>query len=223
MPSVPTFRAAPHLPEPANDAVPVGTADVRFRLTVPALDFEQYLAMQAVMASRHMRKPAIDPGLAWLGGIALVGGGLIVAAFMLGVTSGLYIDVKSWEWSAHIGGGPLLVAIAAVAGLAYAAAAMRHGPTFIAYATAIHAAGRDSFGPQDLEFGEDGIRCTNPAGFQHVRWSAVSDLILEQGVWYIVLQGSAAIWLPEATIRGSADPDGLRALLKARAGRSAAA
>jgi hypothetical protein len=218
MPSVPTFRAAPHLPEPANDAVPAETADVRFRLAVPALGFDQYLAMQAVMANRHMRKPAVDPGLVWLIAIALVGAALIAASFMFGVASGLYVDVKAWGWSTHIGGGPLLIVAAVIAGLAYCAAVMRNGPTFLAYAAALHAEGRDLFGPQELELTDDGIRATNGTGVHFVRWGAISDLILDQDVWYVVLQGSAAIWLPETAIRAAADPDGLRAFLKAQAG-----
>jgi hypothetical protein len=218
MPSVPTFRTAPHLPEPANDATPADSGAVQFRLAVPALGFDQYLAMQAAMASRHMRMPVIDPGLVWLIAIVLVTGGLIAASFMLGVTSGLYVDVKAWEWSTHIGGGPLLIGVAAIAGLAYAAAATRNGPTFLAYAAALHAEGRDLFGPQELELTDDGIRATNGTGSHFVRWSAITGLILDQGVWYLVLQGSAAIWLPETAIRATPDPDGLRAFLKAQAG-----
>jgi hypothetical protein len=217
MPSVPTFHAAPHLPAAANDAVPADTGAAAFRLAVPALGFDQYLAMQAVMASRHMRKPAIDPGLIWLLAIGLVGGALIAASFMLGIASGLYVDVKAWEWSTHLGGGPLLIGIAAVAGLSYFAAVTRNSGTFLRYAAALHAEGRDLFGPQQLELTEDGIRSTNGTGTQFVRWSAITDLILDEGVWYVVLQGSAAIWLPEAAIRATADPDGLRAFLKARA------
>jgi hypothetical protein len=216
MPSVPSFRATSGTPQPADHAREGEPGGVLFRLRVPALAFPDYLGMQAALTGRHMPKAGIDAGLLWLGGIAIVGTGLIAASFLLGITSGLYVDVKAWEWSTHLGGGPLVIIVAAIAALAWFAATMRHQPAFLACASALHAEGRDLFGPQDLALTDEGIVCANGTGTHFVRWTAMSDLVLLDGIWYAVIGGGAAIWIPEETIRTSADPDGLRALLRDR-------
>jgi hypothetical protein len=174
--------------------------------------------MQAVLAARHMAKPAVDPGLLGLGAVALAGGAVIAASFAFGITSGLYVDVKAWEWSSHLGGGPLVIIAAALAGLAWWLGASRNQPAFLAFAERIHAEGRDLFGPQHLALTDDGILCVNGTGRHFVRWGALTGLVLEQGVWYAIIQGGAAIWIPEATIRATEDPDGLRAFIRRKAG-----
>jgi hypothetical protein len=214
MPSVPSCREfPPDAPCPADEA------GIRFRLNIPGLSYEGFMHMQAVLSGRHMSKGRVDSGLVALAVLALAGGGLIALAFALDISSGLHIDVKRTDWSTNIGGGPLVLIIAMIAAAAYYAATWGAVAQSLRYTRSLYGEMSALLGPQQLELTDEGFTVHNDTGSHFIRWTAVNDLILSEGVWFIVIQGGSAQWLPEATIRAIAEPDVLRRFLRAKTGK----
>ena len=231
MPSVPLFAKSTAAAASADEAVSPDTAPpdggsqaaddtaVLFRVNVPGLSYEGYLHMQGVLSLRHVSKSRLDSGLIALAMLALAVGTMIAFAFTFDITSGLYIDVKRTEWSTHLGGGPLLLIIGAVAAAAYVAGSSRMVGASLRYTRSLYDEMPGLIGPQELVLTDDGFFTYGSAGHNFVRWNAVSDLVLSEGVWFIVIQGGSAMWLPEAVVRATADPDALRNFLRGKTGK----
>jgi hypothetical protein len=205
MPSVPSLEIATDAPQPTSEP------GVRFNLNIPGLAFDGFLQMQAILTGRHMRKPRFDSGLVAFAILVFVGSTLLALGALIAVIVATGTPAG--------GGGLALVPIVGIIATVYAVARRHAARQDLNDARRLYDGMHPLLGRQQLLLADAGFTVHNDIGHHFVRWDAVSDLVLRDGVWFIVVQGGSAQWLPEATIRASTAPNAVRQFLQTKTGK----
>ena len=185
---------------------------VAYTLDVPALSLEDYVRMQRLLlrpdlksASRTARKRR---GRFWNWQTwvwVAIGGALGWAASAYDLTAELWIGVADTDVSWLFGGlGVTLLALGLLVisvffGVFYLSQTQR------LLLSDIHAAGGELFGAHQLHFGEGGILLQNTSRSAIVPWSAITEIVADKGVTFIIADRISAYWLPESLLAAMPD------------------